>query len=377
MNIIEANRSYESWLGKQIPLNKKDLQAKYRKMAGDSASFLRATFFRWSQIWPQLCPELATSPRVLAVGDLHVENFGTWRDSEGRLIWGINDFDEACPMPYTIDLVRLVTSYRVALPAGSNAGLKPKQACDKILQGYTDCLKAGGSPFVLAEKNEWLRAIALHNLQDPAAFCRALDEGVSPVDKSKVPAVALKALKHSLPSGAVVTKFAWRAAGKGSLGRPRYVALADYAGGEIVRESKALASSAWLWANPDGKPDDILYNKIISSAVRCIDPCVSVANKWITRRLAPDCIKIELGKLRQIPVESDLLYAMGWETANVHLGSRSAIKSIQKDLAKRPAEWLREASKIMADATEKDFAAWRKAHPVTQVPKKKTKKPAK
>ena len=31
----------------------------------------------------------------LSVGDLHVENFGTWRDSEGRLIWGINDFDEA------------------------------------------------------------------------------------------------------------------------------------------------------------------------------------------------------------------------------------------------------------------------------------------
>jgi uncharacterized protein (DUF2252 family) len=24
-----------------------------------------------------------------------VENFGAWRDVEGRLIWGINDFDEA------------------------------------------------------------------------------------------------------------------------------------------------------------------------------------------------------------------------------------------------------------------------------------------
>jgi len=32
---------------------------------------------------------------VLAVGDLHVENFGTWRDAEGRLIWGVNDFDES------------------------------------------------------------------------------------------------------------------------------------------------------------------------------------------------------------------------------------------------------------------------------------------
>jgi len=36
---------------------------------------------------------------VLAVGDLHVENFGTWRDAEGRLIWGVNDFDEAWRLP--------------------------------------------------------------------------------------------------------------------------------------------------------------------------------------------------------------------------------------------------------------------------------------
>jgi len=44
---------------------------------------------------------------VLAVGDLDLENFGTWCDSLGRLAWGINDFDEAFPLPYTHDLVRL------------------------------------------------------------------------------------------------------------------------------------------------------------------------------------------------------------------------------------------------------------------------------
>ena len=55
------------------------------------------------------------SPEVLAVGDLHVENFGTWRDIEGRLIWGINDFDEVGRMPYTIDLVRLAASAHIAI----------------------------------------------------------------------------------------------------------------------------------------------------------------------------------------------------------------------------------------------------------------------
>jgi uncharacterized protein (DUF2252 family) len=50
--------------------------------------FLRATFYRWAQWWPEVCKELNHEdvPLVLGVGDLHAENFGTWRDTEGRLI---------------------------------------------------------------------------------------------------------------------------------------------------------------------------------------------------------------------------------------------------------------------------------------------------
>ena len=80
--------------------------------------FLRATFYRWAQLWAKVCPDAAKAPAVLAVGDLHVENFGTWRDIEGRLIWGINDFDEVNYMPYTIDLVRLAASAHFAINEG-------------------------------------------------------------------------------------------------------------------------------------------------------------------------------------------------------------------------------------------------------------------
>ena len=51
---------------------------------------------------------------MLAVGDIHLENFGTWRDADGRLVWGVNDFDEAAEMPYALDLIRLATSALVA-----------------------------------------------------------------------------------------------------------------------------------------------------------------------------------------------------------------------------------------------------------------------
>src|SRR5579871_2476803 len=110
MNIRKATTQYEKWLTNFTPLIKSDLDYKHQQMALAPFPFLRATFYRWVQAWPTVCKEVAQAPIVLSVGDLHIENFGTWRDTEGRLIWGVNDFDEACHLPYTNDLVRLATS---------------------------------------------------------------------------------------------------------------------------------------------------------------------------------------------------------------------------------------------------------------------------
>src|SRR5580704_12435519 len=110
MKIRKATRRYEDWLAGELTIVAPDLELKHRLMADALFPFFRATYYRWAQLWPNVCGELAEAPAVLSVGDLHVENFGTWRDSEARLIWGINDFDEVASMPYTIDLVRLAAS---------------------------------------------------------------------------------------------------------------------------------------------------------------------------------------------------------------------------------------------------------------------------
>src|SRR6266404_6154085 len=115
MDIHQATRAYELWLSKQMPLILADLRLKHQRMDQSALAFLRATFYRWAQRWPHVCLELATAPVVLGVGDLHLENFGTWRDSEGRLVWGVNDFDEACQLPYPADLVRLAVSAQLAV----------------------------------------------------------------------------------------------------------------------------------------------------------------------------------------------------------------------------------------------------------------------
>ena len=165
MNIHQATVSYEKWMASCIPLDRRGLSYKHTQMTVGLFPFLRATFYRWVQIWREVAGKAAIAPSPLAVGDLHLENFGTWRDTEGRLIWGINDFDEVYAMPYTMDLVRLATSAYAAV-VEQHLKIRPRNASDAILEGYSDALKEGGRPFVLAENHRWLRKIGLNRLRD-------------------------------------------------------------------------------------------------------------------------------------------------------------------------------------------------------------------
>src|SRR5580704_43075 len=152
MNIRKATEKYEVWLRRHLKIVEADLEFKHEQMRTAPFPFLRATFYRWAQTWAGICGAVANAPRVLAVGDLHVENFGTWRDIEGRLIWGINDFDEVWRLPYTNDLIRLATSALMA-----EMTCDQKAALSAILNGYREALEAGGRPFVLAEHHPSLR----------------------------------------------------------------------------------------------------------------------------------------------------------------------------------------------------------------------------
>src|SRR5579863_8062854 len=151
VNIEKATQKYEAWLGEQMPLIAADLTLKHRLMRDAPFPFLRATFYRWAQTFPTVCGQCMDAPRVLGVGDLHVENFGTWRDCEGRLVWGINDFDEACRLPYAVDLVRLAVSAMLAVES-SRLEMDPAGVCDAILDGYAQGISGKGDPFVLAER---------------------------------------------------------------------------------------------------------------------------------------------------------------------------------------------------------------------------------
>ena len=355
MNIQKSTQVYEAWLAQRTTLVPVDLAFKHEQMASGAFPFLRSTFYRWVQVFPKTCPELVKAPVLLAVGDLHIENFGTWRDAEGRLIWGVNDFDEAHEMPYTLDLVRLAASAHLA----DGLRCQAEAASGAILDGYSAGLKAGGKPFVLAEDHVWLRTVAVQHLGDPVQFWKKMD--ALPSVENGPPASAREGLEHLLPKPCPPYRVARRRAGLGSLGHMRFVGLAERAGGQVAREAKALVPSAWLWAeNHQGSPE-ILYQTLLTHAVRCPDPFVQLRGQWILRRLAPDCTRVPLEDLGTEDDELRLLRAMGWETANIHLGSPDAIKAVRKDLKARPTGWLQAAAVAMSEATERDWREWKKS----------------
>jgi uncharacterized protein (DUF2252 family) len=87
-------------------------RTKFRKMAADPFAFYRGSacvFYADVAAREDRWADQRTS-RVWIQGDLHAENFGTYMDGAGVLIFDVNDFDEAYIGHFTWDLQRFAAS---------------------------------------------------------------------------------------------------------------------------------------------------------------------------------------------------------------------------------------------------------------------------
>jgi hypothetical protein len=297
-----------------------------------------------------------------------VENFGTWRDAQGRLVWGVNDFDEACRLPFTHDVVRLATSAFLAADE-NHLSISNEAICQCLVDGYSNACRAGGGGFILDSAHQTLRLLINEALEtaNARAFWKELqDEGDYPLVSSDLPIPEHVAalLSDSLPSGAKVTYRAVRKGkGLGSLGRRRFVALTEWKGGFVGREAKALVPSGVEWLN-NPQSTEIGAEGALRVAIRSPDPWYQIRNAWVVRLLAPDTVKIDLKRLGKRVHEDffarKLLGAMGWETANIHLGSKEGSKLLKRldKLQSMKESWLQNAAERMGDVMKNDFAAW-------------------
>jgi hypothetical protein len=131
-----------------------------------------------------------------------------------------------------------------------------------------------------------MRSKVAYSDDDRASFWKEIDG----LPVAEPPLEIAAALQASLPSDASLERFASRA---GSLGRPRFVAIAAWRGGRIVREAKALVNSGWNWAHDDlTSPPQFLT--IANGRFRAPDPFLSIEAGFIWRRLTVDSRKADL-----------------------------------------------------------------------------------
>ena len=259
MNILQATKSYEDWMRMCTTLVESQIRDKHARMKQDLYAFFRGTFYRWAQLWPRVCADVSSAPKIISVGDLHIDSFGTWRDSEGRLAWGVDDFDESYPLSYTNDLVRLAASVKIAI-GSEKLTIAFKQACIVIVEGYRDTLKDEGCPFVLAERERNLERLGVKEIMPPDDFWEKLNQ--RPAIRRVIPRVAREALEAELPEG-IHYRVVRREAGTGSLGRQRFLAIGEWKGGYIAREAKAMTPSACAWLDGQKRSSRSYYEEAI------------------------------------------------------------------------------------------------------------------
>jgi uncharacterized protein (DUF2252 family) len=300
------------------------LAIKYATMAKDPHRFLRGTAHLFYEDWPARTP-LNRAPATWVCGDLHMENFGTYKGDDRLLYFDINDFDESLLAPCTWDLARICTS--VLLVAGDN-GLSAgagARLCRAFLASYREALgtgKAGQVERLLVGGmvGQLLDKVAKRSRADLLAERTTLRKGRRRITlgEKALPCTAAQraavtALLRRVARGEENRKFfkvldvARRVAGVGSLGTQRYMVLVEGNGSpgrNFLLEVKEAPRSALARYVPNRQPrwrDD--GERIASIQFRMqavtpalLHPVVMNGTPFIIKELQPSQDKLSLDR---------------------------------------------------------------------------------
>jgi len=118
------------------------VQLKYKAMAANVFSFYRGTCHLFYEDLSKV-KDLPKSPLAWICGDLHLENFGSYKGDTRVVYFDLNDFDEGVLSPANWEILRMVTSILVAF---DNLEMKETMAMDiakRFLDHYSATLVSG------------------------------------------------------------------------------------------------------------------------------------------------------------------------------------------------------------------------------------------
>lgn len=129
------------------PLLQDMVQLKYKAMKENAFRFYRGTCHLF---YEDICQakEFPTSPTVWVSGDLHLENFGSYKGNNRLVYFDLNDFDESMLAPLNWELARILTSIYVAFNTLKLKNTLADEMAALFLNKYTETLKTGKAYYV-------------------------------------------------------------------------------------------------------------------------------------------------------------------------------------------------------------------------------------
>jgi uncharacterized protein (DUF2252 family) len=117
-------------------------------MAQDPFYFFRGTAHLFYDDLLNAKDALPAQPLTWVCGDLHIENFGSYKGDNRLVYFDINDFDEATLAPASWELARMATSIFVALISMGSAYTETKNMALLFLKTYAAVLGKGRSRYI-------------------------------------------------------------------------------------------------------------------------------------------------------------------------------------------------------------------------------------
>ena len=391
MDVVQQIRSFNAGRDPER------LQLKYRAMRAGPFAFLRGSCHLFHERLPH-SGVLESTPRVWVCGDLHLENFGSYKADNRIVYFDVNDFDEAVLAPASRDLVRLLASVRIGADSVGLASARAGKLCQRLLGAYAAALAAGKALWVERETAQGLVRVLLDGLRDRSrpAF---LDERTSlPGKKRQLRVDGKKALAASAAQRAEVIAFMQQfavaqpepdffdvidvarcIAGTGSLGVDRYVILIRGKGspdGNYLLDLKQTLASSLLphlevrqprWQS-EAHRVVALQRRVQAVSMAFLQPVQMGGRPYVLRGLQPSEDRIRLAPSGQKPADLEgLMEVLGRLVAWAQLRSAGREGSAIADELIAFGEnggWqatLLDASYDAAEQVRKDSALYDKA----------------
>uniref|UniRef100_A0AAU3H1X6 DUF2252 domain-containing protein n=1 Tax=Streptomyces sp. NBC_01401 TaxID=2903854 RepID=A0AAU3H1X6_9ACTN len=158
---------FDTAFGQLLAADPAACRVSFRKMAGSAFAFYQGSA---ALFYADLDREQHTGAyldertgRVWIHGDLHAGNFGTYMDADGRLVFSVNDFDEAYVGPFTWDLKRFAAS--VAL-IGHAKALGDDQITE-LVRAYAGAYRERIHALATGAKNDEVPPFTLDTAEGP------------------------------------------------------------------------------------------------------------------------------------------------------------------------------------------------------------------